>query len=634
LSASSYYRRDIDGLRAIAVLLVILNHGGMGTAGGFIGVDVFFVISGFVITGLIHRGLKDGTFSFFDFWVRRILRIIPASAVVCLTTVLLSLFITFPIDAVETARSAIAQQLMLANFFFWKTTGYFDGPSNLKPLLHFWSLAVEEQFYLIYPIVLFLLSKPKFGQTTALLVFGASLIGLLLVSEIGCRRFPSAAYYLLPSRAWELLLGGLLSMKAPGCSLGRNFRSSLSIGSLLLILFIAFYYNSATRFPGLAAIPPCLLTCVIIWVNGFGGNLGKDLLQSSCLVGVGTISYSLYLWHWPIIVFMRYWQGNDLPLNLLIVWLVLTFLISYLSWKYIESPMRAASTDGRALRLVMACISFPLIIAVAGQTIAKQGYPERVPADVVRFQAARESKLFINEVTVVDALNQNYPVFGSHDGDLRCLVWGDSHAMALMPGINAACERLQCRGIQATHSATPPLLDFVYPDTFGLGDTNPIFADQVVRMVEQRRISFVIINASWNKYAANPEFKAKLGTTVSKLNAAGAKVILVLDVANQEVDVPSVLAKRAFWRLSSDGYGVSVELHRKRNQSVNQIIRSMANSATAVVDLETLFVNTQGTWLAISSGQVLYRDSSHLSVEGGLLLTDLFVELLDLENAT
>ena len=202
------YRPDVDGLRAVAVMLVLLYHGGLGFSGGYVGVYVFFVISGFLITGLILKEQKAGTFSLRGFWARRIRRIIPAAATMALVTLAAGYFLLFPSDYEELGRSAVAQQLLVSNIFFWRHTGYFAGASELKPLLHTWSLAVEEQFYLGYPFLLLLLARFKRRMAFGVLV-GLALASLA-VAEYGVWNHPSPTFFFLPTRAWELLLGALI----------------------------------------------------------------------------------------------------------------------------------------------------------------------------------------------------------------------------------------------------------------------------------------------------------------------------------------------------------------------------------------------------------------------------------------
>ncbi|RUQ46737.1 acyltransferase, partial [Corynebacterium pseudodiphtheriticum] len=299
------YRRDIDGLRAIAVLAVVLFHFGVpGFTGGFVGVDVFFVISGYLITTIIWREREAGRFSFVDFWARRARRILPALCVMMLTAVVVGWFLLAPKDYEELGRSIHNQVIFISNLFFMRQDGYFDVASDMKPMLHTWSLSVEEQFYIVFPLLLTLLSSQVKRWRMALLV-------LALASFAACvwtlPRYPEKAFYLLPMRAWELLAGSLLAVMPL-----RAYRASpilaqgISLASLALILVAVFGYDATTDFPGAAALLPVLGVVGLIWANGQQVTLVGQLLGSRVMVGIGLISYSWYLWHWPVLVYGKY----------------------------------------------------------------------------------------------------------------------------------------------------------------------------------------------------------------------------------------------------------------------------------------------------------------------------------------
>lgn len=275
------YRPEIDGLRAIAVVVVVLYHAGLGTTGGFVGVDVFFVISGFLITSLILKDLEAGTFTLAGFWERRIRRIMPALSCLILATLMAGWIVLLPSDYVALGRSAFFQGLFAANIYFWRNTGYFDGVAEEEPLLHTWSLAVEEQFYLIFPLLMVgLFALPRFRRRGALLsFFGLCIVLSLGVSVWGVVNRPVATFYLLPTRAWELLLGASVAVlpgpaviAGPGFAgrlrLANGFREVLSVAALMGILVPCWLYTSATPFPGLAAAPPCMAAGLFIWVTG------------------------------------------------------------------------------------------------------------------------------------------------------------------------------------------------------------------------------------------------------------------------------------------------------------------------------------------------------------------------------
>ena len=301
------YRPDIDGLRALAVMPVILFHAGFGCPGGFVGVDVFFVISGYLITQIIDRDLSAHRFSVLLFYQRRIKRIFPALFGM-LTTVLAVGYIVLPPRELQSlGETLIAASGFASNILFFRWAGYFAPSSESTPLLHTWTLSLEEQFYLCWPLLLLLLNRAPTVRwkipTTALL-----LVATLLLSSIWVHRFPNGAFYLLPSRAWELALGAMLSFPSVANLAKRLPRPSASLISLagigMLGLAVA-RYGSATPFPGITALLPCLGAALIIAAGEGGRSFGGSLLSLPPLVWIGKISYSLYLWHWPTFAFGR-----------------------------------------------------------------------------------------------------------------------------------------------------------------------------------------------------------------------------------------------------------------------------------------------------------------------------------------
>jgi peptidoglycan/LPS O-acetylase OafA/YrhL len=281
------YRPDIDGLRALAILPVMLFHAEFGCPGGFVGVDVFFVISGFLITSLILEEIHNDAFSLAMFWERRIRRILPALFVVVFATLIAACFLYFPDDFKLVGQSVLAQALLLSNVFFWRQTGYFADGVDTLPLLHTWSLAVEEQFYVLFPLLLIYLGRHKrFSIARTILWVG---FGSFALSVVGTYSRPTATFYLLPTRAWELMVGAFLAA-VPGRHVTKSWLNEMAAWSgLCLILFPIFYYTPDTRFPGLAAVPPCLGTALIIFSGGAKPTLISRVLALKPVAFIGLI---------------------------------------------------------------------------------------------------------------------------------------------------------------------------------------------------------------------------------------------------------------------------------------------------------------------------------------------------------
>src|SRR5215831_18847693 len=300
------YRRDIDGLRAVAVLAVVFFHARLpGFSGGFVGVDVFFVISGYLITGLIARDYQVGRFSFATFYFRRIKRIVPALLCVYVGSTLLAAVLMLPSDMVEFGQSLFASAAFVSNHFFYKLAGYFGGQSELKPLLHTWSLSIEEQFYLVWPVTFLLLTRWRILRLSSFIGIASAVS--LAASTIMVGYHKEAAFFLAPYRAWELLLGAWLALLSRRPKIGGARRAELwTLIGLAMIVASIVLLDEAQNFPGLLALPACLGTALLIRVDPEQQPTVTRLLSTRLVVALGLVSYSLYLWHWPILAFARY----------------------------------------------------------------------------------------------------------------------------------------------------------------------------------------------------------------------------------------------------------------------------------------------------------------------------------------
>jgi peptidoglycan/LPS O-acetylase OafA/YrhL len=337
------YRREIDGLRAIAVIPVILFHAGFEFfKGGFVGVDVFFVISGYLITSILLSEKERGTFSLLKFYERRARRILPALFVMMVVSMFFAWMWLLPRDMKDFSGSLAAVSIFSSNIFFWNASGYFDTTAELKPLLHTWSLAVEEQYYLLFPVFLMATWKlgKKFIVAALLLIFIAS----LLTAQINVKEYPAATFYLLPTRAWELVMGALMAFYLFGGKdkeLGQFTKQLGASVGFLLIVFSAVYFDKNTPFPSFYALVPTVGAALIILCATPTTFVGR-LLGARIFVAVGLLSYSAYLWHQPLFAFARYRLSPNLDLEVVAVLLLLTAICAYLSWRFIEGPFRQA----------------------------------------------------------------------------------------------------------------------------------------------------------------------------------------------------------------------------------------------------------------------------------------------------
>lgn len=443
------YRPEIDGLRAIAVVPVILFHAGAPLfSGGFVGVDIFFVISGFLITTILLAELEAGTFSIVHFYERRARRILPALFLVLAACLPFAWLWFMPNDLSEFAKSVIAAIGFAANIFFWQHSNYFDAATELKPLLHIWSLGVEEQFYLFFPIVLMLVWHMGRKWIVVLLVIG-SLLSLAL-SQYGASVRPVATFFLLPTRGWELAMGSLIALYLHE-TVRDNARvhfppalsQTLSLAGLGLIFYSIVAFDKETPFPSLYALAPTVGAALIILFALPGTVVGR-LLGGKVLVAIGLVSYSAYLWHQPLLSFARHRslaEPNGVVLASLVV---LTFVLAYLTWRYVERPFRQKAVVSKRL-LWRSAVTGALLIAsfAAGLQTTAGTFQSRISSDAQKLYRAftcmfEQDQTY--ETLLVNHCDQA-PASSAHEGSEpsrtshRYVLYGDSIAAHLYPGL-------------------------------------------------------------------------------------------------------------------------------------------------------------------------------------------------------
>lgn len=374
------YRKEIDGLRALAVLPVILFHAGcFGFSGGYIGVDIFFVISGYLITTIIIDELAQGNFSIKNFYERRAKRILPALSAVLVITTLLA-FVFMPANLLKSyANSLMSVVTFTSNFHFFSTSGYFSTVSDQKPLLHTWSLAVEEQFYLFFPLMLtYWWAKGK-NHIIKVVTF-ISIISLLLAQFLAVNSYANANFYLIFSRAWELFAGALIALTSIQSINIKNWqRESLGIIGLMLIVYSIFFFDEHTLFPSFYALIPIIGTVLIITFSTSFTMVGK-FLSNRLFVGVGLISYSLYLWHQPFFAFLRLKSVGEPTTNLFIFAIILSVIFAILSYHYVEKPFRRKSSKTikakfTVLQYAGMSIAFFIVVGLIG--VSNRGFQSR-----------------------------------------------------------------------------------------------------------------------------------------------------------------------------------------------------------------------------------------------------------------
>lgn len=459
------YRPEVDGLRAIAVVPVILFHAGFKVfSGGFVGVDVFFVISGYLITTIILEDLKKDRFSIINFYERRARRILPALFFMMSVSIVLGWLWLMPNDMEGFAKSIIAVSIFISNILFWSESGYFDAAVELKPLLHTWSLAVEEQYYVIFPVFLFLVWR--FGKRWLL----ASLVVIGVVSFIlaqwGSVAMPVANFYLLPSRGWELLIGAVAAVyhsRENRLEINRIIREIGGVFGLLMILYSVFMYDQKVPYPGFYALAPTVGTVLIILFSDNGTYIGK-FIANRLFVGIGLISYSAYLWHQPLFAFARYNEVHDDNKLIFSLLAVLSIIMAYVSWRFIEKPFRDKERFGRNKIFLYSTVGGLIFIVFGVAGIIKKGDLGRLNAEQVEFLTYFENDIPEQHYVIKMGLDEKYRQqcsfydlgFRRRNGyetkipkkaiatecytstksrDKLVFIWGDSHAQQLYYGL-------------------------------------------------------------------------------------------------------------------------------------------------------------------------------------------------------
>ena len=640
------YRPDVDGLRAVAVFAVVFYHYGFWQApGGFVGVDIFFVISGFLITGIIHREMMDGRFTIRHFYERRIRRIFPALFAMLAVASAAAWFFLFPLDFEAFAKSLIATAFFGANFEFWREVGYFDTSAAFKPLLHLWSIAVEEQFYLLFPALLLLIGASARGRL--LTVIGALLVLSFGYSVWEVGHSTATAFYLLPSRMWELMLGAIVAI-APLPTPRKWAREILAALGALLIAWAIWTYDRWMPFPGIAAVAPCLGSALVIYA-GQQTNFVSRALSLKPVVFVGLISYSLYLWHWPILVFTQIALNRALHPWEIYACIALSFALAVFSWRYIERPVRRHRSLGWR-SLFGGAAAAMTVTALCGAAVASaQGVPERLQPEIRKILA--EERDHEPRMDICFGLNAHDVRHGrlcrigsTEVKEPSFLLWGDSHADALLPAVQQAARENGKAGLFAGTDSCAPLLGVVRPDA---PKCRP-FNDAVLKVAKRPAIKDVILDARWAKNAygtargegdwrvfphdevgegtdlASTEavFYRGLERTVRKLTAAGKHVVIVASIPEAGYSVPRVMAHM---RMDGDKRSLtrSLPTFLAHQKFVFASLKRMHEKYGAKI-LYPHQVLCTGELCALSSGdRPLYRDEHHLSVFGALKLTPL-----------
>jgi peptidoglycan/LPS O-acetylase OafA/YrhL len=673
------YRADIDGLRAIAVVSVVLFHAfPRALPGGFVGVDIFFVISGFLITRIILGEVGKGSFSLYDFYARRFRRILPALLVVVAGCIAIGYATLLSFEFDELALQAIAGLGFASNFYYWRNSGYFDPVAELQPLLHLWSLSLEEQFYIFWPLLLLFIRRwGKYRLPCILLLAGVSFAAQLFF----VKNWATATFFLLPTRFWELAAGGVVAFIAVEANdpndtfhrmslyraLGKHAKLAkeglLSLGVLLLVAALVFVRPEG--FPGFQALLPVMGTALVI-ANGSESRVARILLERNFLISIGLISYPLYLWHWPLLSFARIYEQGMPSAGVRACIVLLSFVAAVLTWKFVEKPF-ASVRFGRTAGLIpssrfvhVSLAGLAGFIAVLVPIPVGAGLPNRFP----HHESLREQLKWVESSNGCRSDGSMMPADvdcqSENPAGANILLWGDSHAAHLFPGLRDAVDD-EWNWSFMGHSA--PLIGV---DHWVAGEPegrrsglNKLILEEVTTMDHVGTV--VLASRGPFYYAEKPlsehdrqniwryrradelthlepldGFKRGYGNTIDSLTRLGKRVVVFLDVPELNFLPESCLGIRPFQILAKPRSPcmMPVSQLRERNETYREVFKALRDeySEALFFDPTPHFCDVESCTVMIDD-KLLYRDDDHLSYVGSAYIAEKFTRWLTENSA-
>lgn len=667
------YRADIDGLRALAVVPVVLFHLDVaGFGGGFVGVDIFFVISGYLITGLITEEIKQGHFTIAGFYERRIRRIFPALFFMLWCALVAGMVLLLPQDMKALNASLAATSLFISNIYLWLGSGYFEKAAEMQPLLHTWSLAVEEQFYIFFPIFWMLIWRwgRRWRSWTWLVLAGSFVLSVYAV-----RHHRDAAFYLLPTRAWELLIGSVIALNAVPRLSWRWLNEAFAAAGLVLILLAVFGYDRATRFPGEAALLPCIGAGLIIYA-GLNGRftLIARMLSWRPVVFVGLISYSLYLWHWPLIVFAKYRNVAALSNTQSAMVLAASLALATFSWRFVERPFRRSATTSAAGRdgmhadkprpwIANAAIAYGVSVIAASVVVCAMSYgvysSDRALLAIYGERVYRYDREALQihstsdcTASVTAALSKTC-LLGDTQVKPTLALWGDSYADTLKDSLAVALRKAKlsagrfvmhsCPSILHTRlnriddpSLTQKCMQFNQATfellTHDASINTVVLLDNYLWYLETTKATTPLLSPT-HQYANEAERRqlivAELVATIDALSASGKRVIVVgayppgvgASVIARSLNFDNELPPAA--RMARADYDRKVLF-------VNSALAGIKSDKVSFVDPSVLFCRNlkESDCSVVQHDAPMLSDGGHLSASGAADLTELILNTM------
>lgn len=609
------YRPEIDGLRALAVVPVILFHAGIEFfSGGFIGVDVFFVISGYLITTILVEDIEKKRFSILKFYARRSKRILPLLLLVVVSTVAYSFHLMLFEDLKLLASSSLYVALFASNYFFWKNTGYFDLGSDLQPLLHTWSLAVEEQFYLLFPILLILLfrcANSNIRVIQAILYF--ILLMSIVLAEWASEYAPTANFYFSITRAWELLAGSLLAFyhiySKRNCST-KQYAFGSGVGLIILLASYMLFHEGVTHHPGLVTVLPVIGVLLIILDKGADSYTNK-VLRWRPITFAGLLSYGLYLWHFPIFSLATYQYGYLTSFTKVFLLLVV-FFISCCTWYFVETPIRRAQSPDK--KVIIVSVFFIITLAIGSiiipalkENILSEGQQEIIK---MQHQPIAENDCWLNSTTED---GEKLPLSCIHESR-KVFLWGDSHAKALSFGMLEEFGEIS----MISSNACAPILDQRFYNVKNCESINNF----ALSNIKKTKPSLIFINAYWFNY--NEQKLNNLEKTLAKIHSASpnSKVYVIGTVPLWNPSLSSILQRKNM-RLTESMVLAPPFMQRQIQLDIKLESRVRKTSATYISAINAFCDNSNCLILSkdrVGNQYLMTNDYGHLNPVGAVYL--------------
>lgn len=633
------YRGDIDGLRAVAVLMVVLYHFlGHPNFNGYVGVDIFFVISGYLITRIISENFSNKNFKIVDFYERRARRIMPALIVVLTVSTIMAYCLFLPRELLAFAKSLISAVSFSSNIFFLQESGYFDMEASLKPLLHTWSLAVEEQFYLIYPLLIwgiFRYAPHRIRIILVALMFASFAANIWWVY----RGSYQTSFYMLPMRAWEFLVGALLGFGGLPILSDRWKHILGSIAFVILLLAFGIEFD-IDRFPGVYAVAPVLGATLTIY-SGQGGQNGwfNKFLALSPLRFIGKISYSLYLWHWPVYVFVSYYLLAELEEATIVSMLLLSFSLAYLSWRFIEEPWRKNKVLFTRSKIFGATLISAILLSGLGVIgIITNGALYKFNYRTVQLSDAVIGGKY-SQITI-GGLDNNASLFTTKS-DPIIAIWGDSHALAFAPAVEAWGKERGTNGllIQGNNCFLPSEIPSHVRDSRHCLE----MTDAALKYFASTSSIQTVILANrwaeqlggWIKHGYSVEDAvslrfASLKNIIGRLRSMGKNVVLIEQVPQVKVnyeDVPSILARMDLYQDNTD-VRPTISDYLSDQKNMMGVYKSLEEEYPGIIFRPREVLCDKNYCSVVQGNFSLYYDDDHLSRAGAQSLLPLLDKYL------